>query len=156
MDISLMRRYMGMINGLGSYVDKQTKTVELIGKGEVKEIAIRTPFLLRDETNLELRLRKEGEDIFLHDNSWLYMYLDDYGIAIDSTSLRQKRYGDFISTLMKRNDFGYDQNWRWFYKMCTPKTTEDDLWKFIHSLQMISDLALVKTLRPLALPVLQR
>jgi len=139
--------YHRIIMDMGNYVDTHTESITTFGKGGVSEQVIKTPFLLRDETNLELRLRKEGDDTILHDNSHLYQYLLDYGIRVDSNSLRQKKYHDFVSILMERKDFGYDSDWKWFYKICTSKTSPEDIWRFVHSLQMISDLVMTKTLK---------
>ncbi len=147
MDGLLFNEYKKIITGLDDYFNMNVKGNVLTGKGGIQEIAIQTPFLLYDNTKLELRLREEHEEIFFHDNSKLCQYLLAHGISVTSDSFRQKKYNDFIDNLMDKNNFGYDDNWMWFYKMHKPENKPDDLWKFIHSLQMISDLVLAKNLK---------
>ncbi len=143
--------YSTVTKELGFYFEDSIKIETVIGKGNVQERSIQTPFCLKDGSRLELRLRREGEDVILHDNSKIYQYLSAYGISISSKSLRQKRYKEFIDMLKERNGFGYDENWKWFFTLPLASGDETFLgtetWRFINSLQAMSYLSLTKTLR---------
>ena len=68
MHFETIERYHQIIGNMGNHFHDNLYSSFVSGKGEVRELAIQTPFLLRDETNLGLRLREEGDDIILHDN----------------------------------------------------------------------------------------
>jgi hypothetical protein len=110
MNLDLAEECGTLVTRLEFYFDSYLIPIPLKGKGDVKEVSIKTSFLLYDGTNLELRARqidsnviyhgmKIGEKdskIILHDNSKLYEYLSAYGINLSSKSADQKNTGSIL------------------------------------------------------------
>ncbi len=144
--MSLVKECDKLTGELKDYFNNNIKTIAVIGKGNISEVAIQTPFLLNDRTKLELRLREENGSIILHDNSIIYQYLLSQDVSIFSKSDRHEKYNYFIEKSMKRNNFQYNKNWRFFYIDPQNKATEE-IFRFADSLQKMSCLTLTKNLR---------
>ena len=98
----LVKKSNEITSSVADYVRKNTLTSPTTGAGMIEEVKIELPFKYYNNTKMLLGLRteKDGKTI-LHDNSHVFMWLDDNGFNLSQKS-RSKKYWRQITLLMER------------------------------------------------------
>ena len=134
----LVKKSDGILSSIVDYVRKNMPAPIITGDGMGEETEMVLPFKYYDNTNIRLGLYKNGDGKkILHDNSRVFMWLDNNGFHLSQKS-RSKKYWRQINLLMERGyTFKYDEDWKWFYIDVTTDASPKKIMYFIESLQIM-------------------
>jgi len=129
---------------LSDHIAMATNAKQVIGKGNITEVAVETPFMLYDNRRLTFRVRIENEKVILHDNGDMGEYLSAYGLDVFSKKVPAK-YSRWLQELFKRNELKRNEDYKWFCSVFNADSLDGEkILRFIESIAAISFLVLPK------------